>query len=129
MIFNIKGEDLKKKIDSALWVEDIYKHMLKQCEMFMEKERPYVIVGDGIKGSAARAYGAKMAMLITAGLITGDRAYTEKAKDMLLYAAESVDVEYYKRVISASTETSSDNLLLDSNPNGAVLVRFIFTEQ
>ena len=96
MIFNIKGEDLKKKIDSALWVEDIYKHMLKQCEAFMERERPYVIVGEGIKGSAARAYGAKMAMLITAGMITEERAYIEKAKDMLLYAAESVDVEYYK---------------------------------
>ncbi|MBQ4145934.1 MAG: hypothetical protein IJD36_04820 [Clostridia bacterium] len=96
MLFNIEKEDLNKKINSASWIYAMYKNMIELCKPLMENERPYVIVGDGIKGSAARAYGAKMTMLITAGMITEDRTYTEKAKDMLLYAAENVDVEYYK---------------------------------
>ena len=96
MLFNINYEAIKEKIKEAVWIRNIYENLIKLCKPLMECTRPFEITAPGVVGSAARAYGAKMAMLITAGEISGEEEYIQKAKDMLLYAAEEKDVEYYK---------------------------------
>ena len=96
MLFNICYEEIKEKINEAVWIRNIYENLIKLCDPLMAGTRPYEITAPGVVGSAARAYGAKMAMLVTAGALLGKEEYIQKAKDMLLYAAEEKNVEYYK---------------------------------
>ena len=95
MLFNIRYDDIKIKIKESEWIRNIFNKSIELCKPIMEEIRPYELIAPNVVGSAARAYGAKITMLITTGMVLEEDEYINKAKDMLLFVCEDKNVEYY----------------------------------
>lgn len=87
---------LRKKIEKAEWLRKVYKAMLAHADALLElEETEYLRKVDS--GCDARIMGGQISTLYTAGLVSGNDAYTQKARRLFCIAIQK-DFAFYHSI-------------------------------
>lgn len=85
-------EKLKNKIKESSWLGEINRAMIQYSRELLGTPKEYL---EEKKGTTARTMGGKIGTLYTAWLLTEEKNYLQKAKEMFLTASKEKDFAFY----------------------------------